>query len=104
MPIHQTKLMMSNAHPTGMLLPQMPMPVSNSFAMVTLSTIRSTNETRKPNNQPICVRFVRTVWLIVSVTDSNVWPGAMTGGVRPSRAATSPLMAARGEGSIGAAI
>jgi hypothetical protein len=26
MPIHQTKLMMSNAQPTGMLLPQIPMP------------------------------------------------------------------------------
>ena len=26
MPIHQTKLMMSKAQPTGMLLPQMPMP------------------------------------------------------------------------------
>ena len=30
MPIHQTKLMMSNAQPTGMLLPQMPMPLSSS--------------------------------------------------------------------------
>ena len=29
MPIHQTKLMMSNAQPTGMLLPQMPMPLSS---------------------------------------------------------------------------
>ena len=28
MPIHQTKLMMSNPQPTGMLLPQMPTPVS----------------------------------------------------------------------------
>ena len=28
MPIHQTKLMMSNAQPTGTLLPQMPMPLS----------------------------------------------------------------------------
>jgi hypothetical protein len=27
MPIHQTKLMMSNAQPTGMLLPQTPMPL-----------------------------------------------------------------------------
>ena len=26
MPIHQTKLVMSNAQPTGMLLPQAPMP------------------------------------------------------------------------------
>ena len=27
MPIHQTKLMMPNAQPTGMLLPQAPMPL-----------------------------------------------------------------------------
>ena len=27
MPIHQTKFVMSNAQPTGMLLPQMPMPL-----------------------------------------------------------------------------
>ena len=25
-PIHHTKLMMANPHPTGMLMPQMPMP------------------------------------------------------------------------------
>ena len=29
MPIHQTKLMMSNAQPTGTLLPQMPTPLSS---------------------------------------------------------------------------
>jgi hypothetical protein len=29
MPIHQTKLMMSNAQPTGTLLPQMPTPFSS---------------------------------------------------------------------------
>ena len=29
MPIHQTKLMMSKAQPTGTLLPQMPMPFRN---------------------------------------------------------------------------
>ena len=28
MPIHHTKFVMSNAHPIGMLLPQMPMPVN----------------------------------------------------------------------------
>ena len=28
-PIHQTKLMIANAHATGMLLPQRPMPVQN---------------------------------------------------------------------------
>ena len=37
---------------------------------------------KNPKNQPIGVLFVRTAWLIVSVTDSNVWPGVMTAGVR----------------------
>src|SRR5215211_7336696 len=31
MPIHQTKLVMSNAQPTGMLLPQMPMPLTTRY-------------------------------------------------------------------------
>jgi hypothetical protein len=31
MPIHQTKLVMSNAQPTGMLLPQMPMPLGHQI-------------------------------------------------------------------------
>ena len=31
MPIHQTKLMMSNAQPTGMLLPQTPMPLHSVY-------------------------------------------------------------------------
>ena len=79
MPIHQTKLMMSNAQPTGTLLPQMPMPVTSRLPMVTFRIIRKRNAMPKPRNQPIGVRFVRTTWLIASVTDSNVWPGAMTG-------------------------
>ena len=29
MPIHQTKLMMAKPQPTGMLMPQMPMPLTN---------------------------------------------------------------------------
>src|SRR5262249_4002398 len=33
-PIHQTKLMMSNAQPTGMLLPQIPIPVSTRYPIV----------------------------------------------------------------------
>ena len=89
MPIHQTKLMMSNAQPTGMLLPQMPMPVSSSLPMVMFSTISSRNAMAKPKNQPIGVCFVRTVWLIVSVTDSNVCPGSMTAGVRSSSACSA---------------
>ena len=71
-PIHQTKLMMSNAQPTGMLLPQIPMPVISSLPMVTFRIIRSTNAMPKPRNQPIGVFFSRTAWLIASVTVLNV--------------------------------
>ena len=48
MPIHQTKLMMSNAQPTGMLLPQIPMPVKSSFMIVMFRTIRKKKRDRKP--------------------------------------------------------
>ena len=80
---------MSNAQPTGTLLPQMPMPVSSSLAMVTFSTISRTNAIANPKNQPIGVRFDRTRWPIESVTDSNVCPGAMTAGVRASSSASA---------------
>ena len=80
MPIHQTKLMMSNAQPTGMLLPQMPMPVSSRCTIVTVSAIRSRNEMPKPTSHPSVVRRVSTMALILSVTDANVCPGSMTGG------------------------
>ena len=50
--------------------------------MVTFSSIRNAKATAKPKNQPIGVRLVRTTALMVLVTESNVWPGAMTGGVR----------------------
>src|SRR3954467_2804607 len=52
MPIHHTKLMMSKAKPTGMLLPQMPMPVSSSLAIVTFSTTSEANAMANPKNQP----------------------------------------------------
>ena len=41
MPIHQTKLMISNAQPTGWLLPQMPTPFSSSQVIETISTLNS---------------------------------------------------------------
>src|SRR5688500_4617941 len=40
-PIHQTKLMMSKAHATGMLLPQMPMPRRSSHESEVVRPIRS---------------------------------------------------------------
>jgi hypothetical protein len=54
-PIHQTKLMMSNAQPTGMLLPQMPMPVNSSLTIVTFRIIKKRKATAKPEtSQSVC--------------------------------------------------
>src|SRR5262245_56008116 len=39
------------------------------------------NAIRNPNHQPGGVRRASTIALILSVTEPNVWPGAMTGGV-----------------------
>ena len=82
MPIHQTKLMMSNAQPTGTLLPQMPMPVSSSLPSAICSPIRSARAMRKPNTQPSGVRLARGICATASVTVSKSWPGAMTGASR----------------------
>jgi hypothetical protein len=79
MPIHQTKLMIGNAQPTGMLLPKMPMPVVSRWRIVKLSSSRSRNAMPKPTNHPVGVRFSVTMSLIRSVTVSTVCPGSRTG-------------------------
>src|SRR5262249_9258022 len=80
MPIHQTKLVMSNAHPTGMSLPQIPMPLTVRYVSDTSSHTEKRNAVAKPAYQPNGVRRARTIALMLSVTDPNVYPGAMTGG------------------------
>ena len=79
MPIHQTKLMMSKAQPTGTLLPQMPMPVSTSLPRASCSPISSAKPIRKPKTQPSGVRLASGIWATASVTVSKSCPGAMTG-------------------------
>ena len=79
MPIHHTKLMMSKAHATGTLLPQMPMPLSTSHDSDTINPLSSVKPMRKPNTQPSGVRLDRGICAIVSVTVSKFCPGAMTG-------------------------
>ena len=81
MPIHQTKLVMSNAQPTGMLLPQMPMPFVTSTVSEISSRPVNINAVPKPRYQPIGVLRVSTIALILSVTVLNVCPGAITGGL-----------------------
>ena len=81
MPIHQTKLVMSNAHPTGTLLPQMPIPVNTRLVSETRSSPVRSSATPKPAYHHIGVRRARTIELILSVTVPKVCPGAITGGV-----------------------
>ena len=55
MPTQNTKLVMSQAQPTGTLRPQTPMPSQNSHDTATPSRLRSPSEGRKTIHQPIGV-------------------------------------------------
>src|SRR5207248_7369153 len=52
MPIHQTKFVMSNAQPTGMLLPQMPMPFVTRYVSETSRRNANDHASRKQAYQP----------------------------------------------------
>ena len=82
MPIHQTKLVMSNAQPTGTLLPQMPMPFDHQVGerhQQQPGEHERDAEAERTSRAASC--RVRTIELILSVTEPKVCPGAMTGGV-----------------------
>src|SRR5262249_3315370 len=64
----------------GMLLPQIPIPVSTRYPIVYISSIVSRNDTPAPRNQPIGVRRASAIELILSVTDANVCPAPTTDG------------------------
>src|SRR6202162_1040351 len=81
MPIHQTKFTIANPQPTGMSTPQIPMPLTNRYAIDTISTLVSRKASRNPAHQPIGVLRVRTIELILSVTLLHVYPGGIPGGV-----------------------
>src|SRR5262245_37132270 len=72
MPIHQTKFVMSKAQPTGMSLPQIPMPFTTRYVSEMSRRTVKLAAVRKPRYQPSGVRRVRTIELILSVTDPNV--------------------------------
>src|SRR5437879_5515294 len=74
-PIHQTKLTMANPQPTGMLMPQIPTPFAINQATAMVSTITKEKVNAKPATQPSEVGRVRTIALILSVTDAYVCPG-----------------------------
>ncbi len=88
MPIHHTKLMMANPQPTGMLMPHTPVPTKSRYTIEIIMTFTRMNAMPKPNHQPSDVLRVRTIALILSVTDAKVCPGAMTGGGTRPPAAT----------------
>src|SRR5205814_10677261 len=67
-PIHQTKFVMSNAQPTGMLLPQIPMPFTERYVSETSNSSANIAAVPKPAYHSSGVRRVRTIALILSVT------------------------------------
>jgi hypothetical protein len=69
-PIHQTKLTMAKPQPTGMLIPHVPTPIASVHAMPSCRSCRRPNATRKPANQDSGVDPVRTMTLILSVTEA----------------------------------
>jgi hypothetical protein len=71
--------MMSNAQPTGWLLPQMPMPFNSSQPTETIRPLRSRKPKKKATYQGSGCRPRSTTLLIFSVTDDSVCPGSMTG-------------------------
>ena len=78
-PTHQTKLMMAKPQPTGLLTPQMPMPGEKRLVTAQKNTISRLKDTANATNQNKGVRRVSTMELILSVTEANVSPGAITG-------------------------
>ncbi len=69
MPIHHTKLTMANPQPMGMLMPQMPTPLMMSQPTATVSMPMPLKAIKNPMYQPREVGRVRTIALILSVTD-----------------------------------
>src|SRR3954454_5560272 len=79
MPIHQTKLTMAKPQATGTLIPQMPTPLKSNQAIVKKSICTSRKVPAKPSSQRRVVFLPRTMELIFSVTEPNVYPGPMIG-------------------------
>ncbi len=71
-PIHQTKLVMANPQPTGIMMPQMPTPFAKSRPTLARRRSSKVSPTEKPANQNSGVFLVRTTVAIWSVTEPNV--------------------------------
>src|SRR5215831_6583618 len=84
-PIHQTKLMIANAQPTGMLMPQMPVPFTNRYDTAIIRIMTNMNAMPAVTYHDFGVYFVSTRSTSLSVSDLDVYPGPMTGaGIRIS--------------------
>src|SRR5258705_8434169 len=80
-PIHQTKLRMSMPQAMGMLTPHKPMPTNTRLVIASSISWKRAKEMAKPKNHVSDVLRVKTIELILSVTDANVRPGSITGDV-----------------------
>ena len=69
MPIHQTKLTIAKPQPMGMLMPQMPVPLTTSQPIATVIMPMRLKAIKNPTYQPREVGRVRTIALILSVTE-----------------------------------
>src|SRR5260221_8476675 len=77
--IHQRKLTMAKPQPMGTLMPQIPTPLMISQARETVRIITKPKVKVNPTTQPRDVGRVRTIELILSVTEVKVYPGSSTG-------------------------
>ena len=68
-PIHHTKLTIAKPQPMGMLMPQIPVPLMISQPMATVIIPMTLKAIKNPTYQPREVGRVRTIALILSVTD-----------------------------------
>ena len=75
MPIHQTKLMIAKPQPTGLLTPQMPVPLNSRYVSATSNSCRMAKPIKNPMNQLKGVRPVM-IPVILSEIDPKLCPGA----------------------------
>ena len=69
-PIHQTKLTMAKPQPMGILMPQIPTPLTINQASEPNSSITRLNVSVKPASQPMPSGRVSTTAAILSVTEA----------------------------------
>src|SRR6185312_688471 len=84
--IHQTYSASANPQATGMLTPQVPMPLMNSQAIWMTSSVNSMNDAPNPTHHQRGARWINTRLLTSSLTEVSVTSGATTGATGGSSA------------------